>query len=117
LSDEHNIDYGHYLSLTMETRYLHFSVGDLSQRIDNDHTHQFHHKAVSVPKYRSPFSTGQQAVAFAEALEQTEAAGLTPLELALEDQDWENGKYPTVETIKSGRHAICILTIDLPHNP
>jgi hypothetical protein len=117
LSDEHNIDYSYYLSLAMEIRYLHFSAGDLSQHIDNDHAHQFRYKAVSVPKHQCPFLTGQQAVAFAEALEQTKAAGLIPPGLALEDQDWENGEYPTVETIKSGRHATCTLTINLLHNP
>jgi hypothetical protein len=59
------------------------------------------HKAVPVPKHRNPL-TSQQLWTFEYALEELKRRDFIPPGYGLMSNEWEDGEYPAVETIKVG---------------
>jgi len=72
------------------------------------------HEPVSVPDHRCPFSL-DGLDAFSKGLRLYIERDYTPPGLGMCSEEWENGQYPSIQVIPSGRRGSKELPIQLPH--
>ncbi|KAF8514905.1 hypothetical protein JB92DRAFT_2718430, partial [Gautieria morchelliformis] len=63
------------------------------------------HPAIRVPRSQSPFANSQVEGLFFAALEEIRTAGIVPEGYGVLSMEWDDGCYPTYETIQVGRRA------------
>ncbi|KAK7435347.1 hypothetical protein VKT23_019698 [Stygiomarasmius scandens] len=85
--------------------------GDVARRIKS----QFHHAPVAVPKHSDPFSPRQKAH-FYRILESCISENLLPSGYNVQEDEWGEHGYPTIEVLRSGRRGTKELRIALPVN-
>ncbi|KAJ7732233.1 hypothetical protein DFH07DRAFT_755339, partial [Mycena maculata] len=87
---------------------------DLDDRVEAAQESNFHHEAVAVPKYANPFTSDETLHTFHQALAIADAQGVVPEGYGLLPDEWEDGTYPSFETLKSGRRGGKELQVPLP---
>lgn len=86
---------------------------DLIAQIDAALGDKFNSKPVKVPRHANPFSEDEEEL-FNLTLTAMHAAGIVPCGYGLHPDEWDDGTYPSYETLKSGRRGGKKLQVALP---
>jgi hypothetical protein len=78
---------------------------ELAYQLAEDQKSQVRHDAINPPDHRNPFPDSHAEREFFAALRQIIEGDIIPTGYGLFSDEWEDGEYPVVETIKVGRRA------------
>ena len=85
---------------------------NLGDRMRADQQGNITHPAIEVPSKTCPFGVAGLAL-FKEVYEQATSSGVIPRGYGIQEDEWEDGEYTSVETLKTGRKRK-ELTVSLP---
>lgn len=74
------------------------------------------HEPVPVPKHNNPFQDEEEIRTFEGGLAVSMEDDTVPSGYGLHTEEWDEGGYPSVEIIRSGRRAQKEMRIALPHS-
>ncbi|KAJ7849862.1 hypothetical protein B0H14DRAFT_2356005, partial [Mycena olivaceomarginata] len=90
------------------------SEDDLEAQIEEAHTENFHHEAVSIPKHANPFDDDDMMRLFYNALKIAIREDIVPPGYGLLPEEWDEEGYPAFKILKSGHRGSKQLRIALP---
>lgn len=74
----------------------------LGDRVAADQQHHIRHEPSDVPMTECPFNEEMETIFYA-GLTEAERIGLLPADYGVQQEEWEDGEYPTFEHIKTGQ--------------
>jgi len=74
----------------------------LEDRVAADQQHHIQHEPSDVPMTECPFNEEMETIFYA-GLTEAERIGLLPADYGVQQEEWEDGEYPTFEHIKTGQ--------------
>jgi hypothetical protein len=86
---------------------------DMIDEVGEANQHQFHHDPVAVPKHHNPFSDEDFPI-FESALAEANRLQVVPPGYGIQQDEWENDRYPAFEILRSGRKGTKELRVALP---
>jgi hypothetical protein len=92
------------------------TVNFIQQQLTSQQQNHVRHPPVKVPRHSSPFNSLEQELSFWKAVEEAKEDRYTPYGYGIQPSEWEDGTYPEIEAIKSGRHKRREFEIGLPNS-
>jgi len=87
---------------------------DIGERVAADQETHIRHEPIDVPETTDPFTNPALREAFEKSFAAVQEQGVIPPGYCLLPDEWEDGVYPSVEVIRSGRRGTKELTVSLP---
>lgn len=87
---------------------------DLADRIAQDQAHHIRHDAVETPDVNPPFEASEIQQLLLHLLDEARDSNQLPTHYSIHPEEWEDGRYPSYEVIRTGRKGKKQLRISLP---